>query len=48
MIKLGLPILYEYDNLEDNFKLAKKLGLDFVEMNLNFGYCRKEIGRAHV
>ena len=48
MIKLGLPILYEYDNLEDNFKLAKKLGLDFVEMNLNFGYCRKEMEEGKV
>ena len=43
MIKLGMPQLYEYDCIEDNLKLAKKLGLDFVELNLNFGYCRKEM-----
>ena len=43
MIKLGMPQLYEYDCIEDNLKLAKKLGLDFIELNLNFGYCRKEM-----
>ena len=43
MIKIGMPQLYEYDNIEDNLKLAKKLGLDFIELNLNFGYCRKEM-----
>lgn len=48
MIKLGMPILFEYDNLEDNFKLAKALNLDFVEMNLNFGYCRKEMEEGQV
>ena len=35
-MKLGMPQLFEYENLEDNFKLAKKLGLDFIELNLNF------------
>ena len=29
MILLGMPQLYEYDNIEDNLKLAKELGLDF-------------------
>ena len=48
MIKLGMPILYEFDNLEDNFKLAKELGLDFVELNLNFGYCRSEMEEKKV
>ena len=43
MIKLGMPQLYEYDTIEDNLKLAKELDLDFVELNLNFGYCRKEM-----
>jgi L-ribulose-5-phosphate 3-epimerase UlaE len=33
MIKLGMPQLYEYDTIEDNLKLAKELGLDFVELN---------------
>jgi len=43
MIKLGMPQLYEYDTIEDNLKLAKSLGLDFIELNLNFGYCRREM-----
>lgn len=46
MIKLGMPQLYEYDTIEENLKLALELGLDFVELNLNFGYCRKEM-EAH-
>ena len=41
MIKLGMPELFEYENIEDNFKLAKKLGLDFIEFNLNFASCRQ-------
>ena len=45
---LGMPILYEFDSLEENFKLANKLGLDFVELNLNFGYCRKEMEEGNV
>ena len=40
-MKLGMPQLFEYERLEDNFKLAKKLDLDFVEFNLNFDSCRK-------
>lgn len=40
MIKLGMPQLFNYDNVEDNFKLAKKLDLDFIELNLNFVSCR--------
>ena len=47
-MKLGMPILYEYDSLEENFKLAKELGLDFVELNLNFGYCRKEMEKGNI
>lgn len=48
MIKLGMPILYEYDNLNDNLLLAKKLGLDFIELNLNFGYCRNEMENGSI
>ena len=32
-MKLGMPQLYEFDNIEDNLKLAKKLNLDFIELN---------------
>ena len=42
-MKVGMPQLYEYDTIEDNLKLAKELGVDFIELNLNFGYCRKEM-----
>lgn len=38
-----MPQLYEYDTIEDNLKLAKELGLDFIELNLNFSYCRNEM-----
>lgn len=47
-MKLGMPQLYEYDTIEDNLKLAKELGLDFIELNLNFGYCRKEMEQGKV
>jgi sugar phosphate isomerase/epimerase len=43
MIKIGMPQLYEFDTIEDNLVLAKKLGVDFIELNLNFGYCRSEM-----
>lgn len=36
-----MPQLFEYEKLEDNFKLAKKLDLDFIEFNLNFESCRQ-------
>ena len=39
-MKLGMPQLFNYEKLEDNFKLAKKLDLDFIELNLNFASCR--------
>lgn len=47
-MKLGMPILFEFNSLEENFILAKKLGLDFVELNLNFGYCRQEMEEGKV
>ena len=42
-MKLGMPILFEYDSLIDNVKLAKELGFEFIELNLNFDYCMKEL-----
>ena len=38
-----MPQLFTYQNLEDNFKLAKKLDLDFIELNLNFSSCREAL-----
>ena len=46
MIKLGMPQLFEYENIEDNFKLAKKLDLDFIEFNLNFSSCREALEKG--
>lgn len=42
-MKVGMPQLFEYSNLEDNFKLAKKLDLEFIEFNLNFDNCRQAL-----
>lgn len=42
-MKLGMPQLYEFDTIEENLILAQKLNLDFIELNLNFGYCRAEM-----
>ena len=43
-----MPELFEYENLEDNFKLAKKLDLDFIELNLNFASCRDALEKHQV
>ena len=43
-----MPQLFEYQNLEDNFKLAKKLDLDFIELNLNFASCREALEKKQV
>lgn len=42
-MKIGMPQLYEFDTIEENLIICKKLGLDFIELNLNFGYCRAEM-----
>ena len=42
-MKLGMPILYEYNTIKENILLSKKLNLDFIELNLNFGYLREEL-----
>ena len=47
-MKLGMPVLFEYNCVEDNLKLAKELNLDFLEMNLNFSYCRECLERDEV
>lgn len=47
-MKLGMPQLFEYETIEDNFKLAKKLDLDFIELNLNFSSCREALEKKQV
>lgn len=37
--KLGMPTLLELDTIEKNAQLCRELGLDFIEINLNFPYC---------
>lgn len=36
MLQFGMPTLVENKTLEDNIALCKKLGLSFVELNMNF------------
>ena len=45
-MKIGMPQLFEFDTVEDNLRLGKDLGLDFIELNLNFSYCRKEMEKG--
>ncbi|MBE6130704.1 MAG: sugar phosphate isomerase/epimerase [Erysipelotrichaceae bacterium] len=47
-MKLGMPILFEYDSLIDNVKLAKQLGFEFIELNLNFSCCRDELSNKEI
>lgn len=35
-IQFGMPTLVENRTLEDNIALCRKLGLDFIELNMNF------------
>jgi len=36
---VGMPTLMEYNSVKDNIEYAKKLKLDFVELNINMLYC---------
>ena len=47
-MKIGMPQLFEYTSLEDNFKLAQKLDLDFIEFNLNFASCRDALSNNEI
>lgn len=42
-MKIGMPILFEYNSIRENIKLAEDLNFDFIELNLNFDYCQKEL-----
>lgn len=39
-MRLGMPTLIEYNTVLDNVKLAKELGLSFIELNLDLPYCK--------
>ena len=36
MIQFGMPTLIENKTLEDNINLCSSLGLNFIELNMNF------------
>jgi len=38
-VKFGMPTLMELDTIKQNLDLAKKLKLDFLELNINMNYC---------
>jgi len=38
-MKFGMPTLIEFRSLSENCALAHRLGLDFVELNMNLPYC---------
>lgn len=41
-MKLGMPTLIELNTLEENVKLCKLLGLDFVEINMNLPFFQSD------
>ncbi|MDP5273861.1 sugar phosphate isomerase/epimerase family protein [Chengkuizengella axinellae] len=41
-MKYGMPTLIELKSLEGNIKLCKKLGLNFIELNMNLPFCIPE------
>ncbi|MDF2670084.1 MAG: endonuclease [Paenibacillus sp.] len=41
-MKLGMPALVEYRSIVENVELCHKLGLDFVELNMNLPQCLPE------
>ncbi len=36
----GMPTLIEYDSIEENAVLCRKLGLSFLELNMNLPFCQ--------
>lgn len=38
-MKFGMPTMIEYNTIEENVKLAKRLNLSFVELNMDLPYC---------
>ena len=35
-MQFGMPTLVEYRNIEENIALCRRLGLRFIELNMNF------------
>ena len=38
-MKIGMPTLMEFNTVKENLEVAKELGLDFLELNINMLYC---------
>lgn len=36
----GMPTLIEYESIEENAQLCRKLGLRFLELNMNLPFCQ--------
>ena len=47
-MKVGMPILFEYNSLIENVDFAIANGFDFIELNLNFNYCRDDLLKKDV
>lgn len=39
-MEYGMPFLMETDTLEECARLCSHLGLDFIELNMNFPQCQ--------
>lgn len=38
-MKLGMSTLVEFDSLEENIELCERIGLNFIELNMDLPYC---------
>ncbi|MFC3769068.1 sugar phosphate isomerase/epimerase family protein [Paenibacillus sp. GCM10012303] len=41
-MRFGMPTLVEYASIEDNVQLCRRLGLHFIELNMNLPICLPE------
>ena len=37
-MKLGMSTLVEFDSLEENIELCERIGLNFIELNMDLPY----------
>ena len=40
MMKLGMPTMVEMRSIEEGAALCRELGLEFLELNINFSICK--------
>lgn len=41
-MRIGMPTLTEYDNIKEQILLCHQLGLNLIELNINYPYCDLE------